>query len=106
MMARYEKYLIRRAALGLFHGMDCYRAYEQFCKNPHIVHDVHLREADRISDLELEFKLSWKGALRLIYVGRVHREKGVFDWVQSALAVATKMGVNFTASWYGNGPEF
>ena len=45
----YHHYLIRRCDLGLFHGMDCYRAYAPFCANPRVVHDTHVKPRDAIA---------------------------------------------------------
>lgn len=105
MMRPYQRFLIRRAALGLFNGMDCYDAYAKHSRNPHVVYDVHLGADNRISDQEVETRLSAsRGPLRLVYAGRVHREKGVFDWIE-VLALAARDQVDFVATWFGSGPE-
>ena len=104
-MARYHRYLIRHSALGLFNGMDCYKAYAGYSSNPHVVHDIHIEANARISDHELSKRLSRStGPLRLVYAGRAHNDKGVLDWID-ALAIAARDGVDFTATWYGGGPE-
>ena len=46
---RLERFVIRRAALGLFHGMDCYAAYARYSKNPHLVDDIHINEEDHVT---------------------------------------------------------
>jgi glycosyltransferase involved in cell wall biosynthesis len=105
LMRRYERYLVGHAALGLFNGMDCYDAYAKYCSNSHVVHDVHLASSARISDQELEKRLSRQpGPLRLAYAGRVHLDKGVFDWIE-ALTTAAREQVDFEATWYGGGPQ-
>jgi colanic acid/amylovoran biosynthesis glycosyltransferase len=105
MMMSYHRYLIRRSALGLFNGMDCYEAYARYSSNPHVVHDIHIGAQERISDDELNDRVSRStGPLRLVYAGRVHRDKGVFDWIE-ALHLAALDGVDFTATWFGAGPE-
>lgn len=105
MTARYERYLISHSSLGLFHGMDCYEAYSQYSPNPHLVHDIHLGEDARISEEELEKRLSRsRPPLKLIYTGRAHREKGIFDWIEIFSIVAGR-NVEFTATWFGAGPD-
>ena len=44
------------------------------------------------------------GPLRLVYAGRVHHDKGVLR-LDEALAIAAHDGVDFTATWFGAGPE-
>ena len=85
--------------------MDCYKAYASYSSNPHVVHDIHIEADARISDHELNKRLSRStGPLRLVYAGRVHSDKGVLDWID-ALAIAARDGVDFTATWFGGGPE-
>lgn len=55
-MRRYERHVIRRSALGLFHGADCFAAYSPFSPDPHLVHDIHLSESARIGADELAAK--------------------------------------------------
>jgi colanic acid/amylovoran biosynthesis glycosyltransferase len=106
LMAHYERYIIRRCSLGLFHGMDCYQAYSSICSNPHLVHDIHLGEESLVTPSNLETRLSHSidGPLRLAYAGRVHRDKGVYDWVE-VLSIAAHSGVEFSGTWFGSGPE-
>lgn len=103
-MKRYERAVIKRAALGLFHGMDCYEAYSAYSSNPHLVHNVHLGEESQISDAGIAERLRHTGPVRIVYAGRVHRDKGVFDWID-ALSSAVNDGVDFRAVWFGDGPE-
>jgi colanic acid/amylovoran biosynthesis glycosyltransferase len=104
LIKHYERQIIRRSALGLFHGMDCYTAYSTFSSNPHLVHDVHLGKANRVVHAEIEERLRHEGPIRIAYAGRVHRDKGIFDWIE-ALTLAADLGVVFTATWFGEGPE-
>ena len=49
--AKYKTYnAIRSSGLGLFHGKTVYDAYAPYCKNPQLVHDIHLKESDAISE--------------------------------------------------------
>lgn len=47
-MAMLERAIIRRATLGLFHGAETYATYAPYAKAAEIVHDIHLKEEDRI----------------------------------------------------------
>ena len=101
-----EPYVIRRAALGLFHGMDTYSAYARFSPNPNVVHDVHLGPEDRIGEAALDAKIAAQQQsrpLRLIYAGRAHPDKGVTDWIETAVHL-DRAGMKFTATWFGAGP--
>jgi colanic acid/amylovoran biosynthesis glycosyltransferase len=101
LMLHFERYVIRKSAIGLFHGMDCFNAYARYCKNPHLVHDVHLEHEDQVSESELEERLARGEPIKIVYAGRVHKEKGVFDWIRSLSLTS----VNYSAVWYGDGPE-
>jgi glycosyltransferase involved in cell wall biosynthesis len=98
---------IRRASLGLFNGKTVFDAYAHVSRNPQIVHDIHLTEADIIPERQLEERLtSSQGPLRIIYVGRVHEMKGPRHWLD---AIATAIdeyrgGRKITATWIGDGP--
>ena len=76
-------------------------------QNSHLVHNIHLKKTDQISDVELDHKIERArrgGPLNIIYVGRISAEKGPDDWI-SALHRARDLGVDFRASWFGDGPE-
>jgi glycosyltransferase involved in cell wall biosynthesis len=107
-MAHYERYIIRRCSLGLFHGMDCFETYAPDCKNPHLVHDIHVGADNLITPSGLSDRLSHLASrpLRFAYAGRLHQEKGIFDWIE-ALSVVAKAGIDFEARWFspGGGPE-
>jgi colanic acid/amylovoran biosynthesis glycosyltransferase len=105
LMWRYERHVIGKAHLGLFHGMDTFTGYAPYSRNPQLVHDIHLGEEYRISKAELQAKQQRDPSepLRIIYAGRALEDKGIFDWIE-VLAVLKKAGVAFTATWYGDGP--
>ena len=100
----YEREIIRRSALGLFHGMECYEAYSPYSSNPHLVHDIHLGKESRICDLDIESRLLYAGPTRIAYAGRAHHDKGIYDWIET-LSHAAKRGIAFNAVWFGDGPE-
>ena len=100
---RIERFAIRRAPLGLFHGMDTYRAYARFSPNPQLAHDIHLGPEDRIDPEVLAAKAARRdAAIRIVYAGRVHADKGPLDWIETLARLAP--GVAFTATWHGDGP--
>ena len=106
LMAMAEKYIISRADLGLFHGMDCFNAYKALCREPHLVHNIHLKETDRINSAVLQEKIHrvMDGKpVRIVYAGRVAGMKGPFDWIET-MSQLKSMGVDFTAVWLGDGP--
>lgn len=106
LMAMAERYIISRADLGLFHGMDCFEAYKDLCREPHLVHNIHLKESDRISLADLNQKIQRimeRQALRIVYAGRVAGMKGPFDWIET-MSQLQSMGVDFSAVWLGDGP--
>lgn len=100
-----EKRVIRRTTLGLFHGKDTFTTYKPLSPNPQLVHDIHLKPADRIPAERLAAKIAQAdaGVLDIIYVGRFHPDKGVMDWIETLRLVA-ETGVPFRARWFGNGP--
>ena len=104
-MAWLERYLIRRAALGLFHGKETFDTYAPFCRQPVVVHDIHISKSEHIPDAELQEKIAAveTGPLKIGYVGRADVMKGPMDWV-SALEVLAAAGVDFDAFWMGDGP--
>lgn len=98
---------IRRASLGLFNGKTVFDAYAGLSRNPRVVHDVHLTEADIIPEAQLEARLSRSdGPLRIVCVGRVHEMKGPRHWLDAvATAMAEQRGTRkITATWIGDGP--
>jgi len=106
LMVRAERALIRRAALGLFHGRETYDTYAPYCRNPHLVHDIHLTREDRIDPPALAHRIATagQGPLRIVYAGRAEAMKGALDWV-GVLERLAAQGVAFGATWLGDGPE-
>lgn len=105
-MAFLERYVIRRAALGLFHGKETFDTYAPFCRNPHIVHDIHVSKQDHITEGAVLDKAgrAANGPLKICYLGRADPMKGPFDWLE-ALERAAARGVNLTATWIGDGDQ-
>jgi colanic acid/amylovoran biosynthesis glycosyltransferase len=100
----YERQIIRRSALGLFHGMECYEAYSPYSSNPHLVHDIHLGRESRICDADIADRFRYTGPIRIAYAGRAHCDKGIYDWIET-LSRAVKSGIALNAVWFGDGPE-
>ncbi len=105
-MARLEKFLIRRAEIGLFHGKETFDAYAPYCSNPQIVHDIHINKRDHITSAQVGEKAEHAkdGPLRIVYVGRADPMKGGLDWVDT-LTHLHKSGVDFHATWFGEGSQ-
>jgi len=103
-MAALERHVIKRAALGLFHGRDTFETYAPHCRNPVLVHDIHIAKQDHIPDEELAAKIAevGEGPLRIVYTGRADAMKGPMDWIE-ALTALDAMGVEYTATWLGVG---
>ncbi|MDK3016068.1 glycosyltransferase [Pseudodonghicola flavimaris] len=104
-MAALERLVIRRAALGLFHGRETYDHYARYCRQPHVVHNIHLAPGDHIGAADLAAKQAELRAgvpLRLIYTGRAEAMKGPFDWLD-ALRRLKDRDVVFSAEWLGVG---
>jgi hypothetical protein len=68
-----ERHVIKRGALGLFHGMDCYTACSRYSSNPHFVDDVAVNDKDFVSESEPASRFVNRNKLRIAYAGRVHR---------------------------------
>lgn len=105
-MAWLERFLIRRATPGLFHGRETYDTYAPHCRNPQLVHDIHIKKADHIAADALAAKVvaAGEGPLRLIYAGRAEPMKGPLDWLD-VCAELRRCGVDFQATWLGSGAE-
>jgi glycosyltransferase involved in cell wall biosynthesis len=106
-MAALERAVIRRAALGLFHGKETYDTYAPHCRGPaEVVHDIHLSRKDHISPEALDAKIAGaaEGPLRIFYAGRAEPMKGPLDWVEVLERLAA-LGVDFRARWLGDGSE-
>lgn len=105
-MAWFERHVIRRAGLGLFHGKETFDTYAPHCPNPVVVHDIHIKKADHIAPEALQAKIeaAGQGPLRVGYVGRADAMKGPLDWV-GALKGLAEAGAEFRAFWLGEGPD-
>lgn len=106
-MAALERRAVRRATLGLFHGQATFDHYARFSRDPHLVHDIHVRAADLIPAKALAAKAARAragGPLQLVYVGRADPMKGPLDWIE-ALELAAQAGVDLRASWIGGGEQ-
>jgi len=102
-MAALERAVIRRAALGLFHGRETFDHYARFSRNPQVVHDVAVGAEARIPAPELARKKADRtGPLRIVYAGRAEAMKGPLDWIAALEGVAAR-GVDFRATWLGDG---
>jgi len=100
----FERLVIKRSALGLFHGADCFAAYAPYSKNPHLVHDIHLSKDMQITHDELNIKIHRLEKLTIVYAGRVHPDKGPLEWIE-CLKQLSLSGVEYKATWYGDGPQ-
>lgn len=108
-MTKYQTYkAIRGCSLGLFHGQTVYDAYAPLCRQPALVHDVHVHPEDTISEADLAVKLDALKTtpdLHLGYVGRVHPMKAPFDWINAIARVIGSVGAgHLVATWLGDGP--
>jgi glycosyltransferase involved in cell wall biosynthesis len=97
---------VKRAGLGLFHGMTVYQSYAPYSAVPKIVHDIHLGEADVLKEPALEARLTAdKGRVSIVYVGRVHEMKGPRQWLDTVEKVVRTAGSDrVEATWFGDGP--
>lgn len=105
-MAILERWVIRRATVGLFHGQQTFDAYARYCRNPQIVHDIHVSRDAHISDRAFEAKLksATSDPLKIVYAGRANAMKGPLDWAAALRKLAQK-GIDFEARWLGDGPQ-
>ena len=105
-MVWLERHVIRKAQLGLFHGMETFNAYSPYSANPHMVHDIHINADDHIPTDMLAQKVATvdRNPLRIVYAGRADAMKGPLDWV-AVLERLKVMGIDFRATWLGNGDE-
>lgn len=103
-MAMLERAVIRRASLGLFHGAETHATYAPYARVSEIVHDIHLREEDRIPPEQLAAKVAAasQGPLRICYLGRADAMKGPDDWIE-VMSRLSGAGIDFHATWLGDG---
>jgi glycosyltransferase involved in cell wall biosynthesis len=105
LMDRYHQSIIRQCSAGLWHGQECYAAYSPWCRNNHLIHDVHTKKSDAISPEQLESKrrkIMAAAELRIAYAGRLSAMKAPLEWIR-AIAHARDLGVAMRVTWYGDG---
>jgi glycosyltransferase involved in cell wall biosynthesis len=105
LMKPYHRRLIRQCSLGLWHGSDCYHAYSPWCRENHLIHDIHTRPEDAIDQATLNTKLagiSAAPAIRVCYAGRLDPMKAPLEWLK-AIATTRDLGVPIEAVWFGEG---
>jgi colanic acid/amylovoran biosynthesis glycosyltransferase len=94
--------------LGLFHGQTVYDAYAPLCRQPALVHDVHVSPNDAISEADIASKMTELGArssLRIGYVGRAHPMKAPLQWIDAIAKAVKVLGTErIDAVWLGDGP--
>jgi glycosyltransferase involved in cell wall biosynthesis len=104
-MKAYHRHIIRHSSLGLWHGSDCYRAFSPWCRESHLIHDIHTKKSDLIDAAGLEQKqaaIRTAETLQICYVGRLDPMKAPLDWLRS-IDAARNMGARVKATWYGEG---
>lgn len=104
---RSYRYCLSHSSLAVFQGQDVYNAYAPFCSNPHkLNHHIPVYAGDHITGPQLQAKLASldkDAPLKLCYAGRVVDMKGPLDWIDTLHKLTTR-GVNFHATWLGDGP--
>jgi glycosyltransferase involved in cell wall biosynthesis len=96
---------VRGADVGIFQGQDTYAEFAPFSRRPLMVFDSHLDATDVISEVSLAAKVEsvQSRPLRIMYAGRAAAMKAPMDWLL-ALAEFNRRQVEFTATWFGDGP--
>ena len=99
---------LKHCSLGLFHGKTVYDAYAPFCRQPELVHDIHISPQDEISDDMIAARLAARnkdGIFRVGYLGRAHPMKAPLQWIEAMAIVAKSIGsTRLQATWLGDGP--
>lgn len=104
MEKRYAMSSIGGAAVGLFHGRTVYDGYAPISRNPHVVHNIHLKRSDVVGRDELAARLAAQRApVRIGYVGRVLDIKGPLQWIAAMGRLAQRLPGRFQATWLGDG---
>jgi glycosyltransferase involved in cell wall biosynthesis len=99
---------MKGARLGLLNGQDTFNTYGGFCRNSHLIHDLHTKANDHIADAELRDKIASAEKdtfLRVVYAGRMEDLKAPLEWVQS-IEIAVRTGAQVRATWVGSGSLF
>ena len=99
---------IRACDLGLFHGQTVFDAYAPLCRQPALVHDVHVSPDDAISESDIAAKIIQLGnrsSIRIGYVGRAHPMKAPLQWIDAIAKAVKVLGAErIEAVWLGDGP--
>ena len=106
LLAWLHRRVIAGGSLGLWHGEDCFRAYSPWCGENHLVHDVHTKAADLISDEELRAKVEdvrTAPVLRVCYAGRLDPMKAPLEWLRALALAKAAGGARVEATWFGEG---
>jgi colanic acid/amylovoran biosynthesis glycosyltransferase len=101
------KYLrcLKYSSLSLVQGEDVYNEYRKIAPNAFPVLNIQITDKDKISRESLDRKITAveRGApLKIIYAGRAAEMKGPMEWL-AALEILKKRGIEYHASWYGDG---
>lgn len=108
LMKQFHRYTVSRAEVSLLQGQDCYAAFSDFSKNPHITYHTHTMPDDHISELEIHQKVHSVMAgetLQLCYVGRGVEMKGPMDWLK-VIHQLHRTGIPVKGIWLGDGDLF
>lgn len=105
-MAALERYVVRRADMGLFNGDETFEHFAPLCRAPVRVNDISLERHEHIDEAALREKQARAadGRLRILYAGRAVAMKGTMDWCKTLIALAAR-GVAFDATWLGDGQD-
>ncbi len=103
---RTENRAVRRADLAMLHGTAVYQHFRHMARNAEMADNIHVRDEDRIAPDAAEAKARdcANGPLRIVYCGRANASKGCVAWM-TAVGRLHARGVNFTATWVGDGEE-
>jgi glycosyltransferase involved in cell wall biosynthesis len=97
--------VISGAALGLFHGADCYEEFRSLPQVAELIHDVHCGPEMLIPTAQVVKKTDTLVAgrhLRIGYCGRAIEIKGPIEWMEVCRRLYSD-GVSFSAKWIGDG---
>ena len=105
-IARNERRALRGAELGMLHGTTVFDHFKAIARTPVKIEDIHLSQSDRIDPDALKIKKTrcLDGPLQILYCGRAAPMKGGFDWLK-VLHGLSERGVDFQATWLGDGPD-
>jgi colanic acid/amylovoran biosynthesis glycosyltransferase len=102
---RRSKRLVRRATLTIGQGAETFAALSPHAANIIQAFDSHVVPEDVIGADAFQSKIASlrSGPVSIAYAGRVEAMKGPLDWIR-ALHVARCDGLDFVATWFGDGP--